>query len=429
MAFLLTANWVTKHLAATAEKIRFTYHMFGTYIAYGTVLFVIYCVNQNYVAFGYLCLLLFWIIGRQVLGRSEKGLWFPLLVYSAVVFVLRYILNSFSDLQQYVNTCIPLYPDLGFDPQASLLQHIWDPLAILIVMEVFKFERNQKVLESEDSEQAGDHINAYLGYVGFMKRLLILHSGKFLSVAVFYAAVTPVSAIGFLYLIMLVVTCNMSKTSRLPGQTFALYTSLIIVSEYLYQMWGQDLMMFPGQSHGEFAYWLGLRVFDTGFWGIEAGLRSRVVVLVMCILQCTTLGWLDLLPASLRIDEQYEEPCFLFLPYVRTSRSNLRDVESTDPLLGKVQVKRPTSEKQPVARSQSLQLNSTVSDSIASNSSVRRVKHSVQPVSKTESNGPPKLESAWGSLEGRRWTKRAMELLKQVIFLSRSVIPSKILCT
>lgn len=394
--------------------------MFGTYIAYGTVLLVVYSVVQNYVAFGYLLLFLFWIIGRQVIGKTEEHLWYPLLVYSAAVFIVRYVLSAFPILQQYVGARVPLQLCLGFDPAASLFQHLWDPLAILIVMEVYKFERHQKALAPEDSEELTYHAHSNFGYVGLIKRLLILHTGKLLSVAVFYAAITPVSALGFFYLIMLVVTCNMSKTSSLPGQTYVLYTSFIILIEYLYQMWGQNSEMLPDQAHGEFAYWLGLRVFEAGFWGFESGMRSRVLVLMMCILKCTTLGWFELLPASFRVDEHFGEPCLLFAPYLRRVGSSVRPSGITEPLLDKAQNRGPASDKQPLVRSQSFHPSSTSESD--SNSSVARPKQSVPISNGNDANGRPKLESPWGSLsESRKWTRRGMLLLRQVcpLFLNK----------
>jgi hypothetical protein len=200
-----------------------------------------------------------------------------------------------------------------------MFQNLWDCLAILIVMQLFRVERAQKEFMMEDYEPAGDYINPNLGYVGFIKRFLILHSGKVLAISVFYAAITPVSAVGLLYLVMLVASCCMPKEWRLPGQLYVLYTALLMASEYIFQMWGRQEQMLVGQTHGEFMFWLGLRFYGGDFWSNEAGMRSKSVVLIACILHCTTLGWLDLLPASLRIDEQYEEPCLLFLPYPRHS--------------------------------------------------------------------------------------------------------------
>jgi hypothetical protein len=327
-----------------------------------------------------------------------------------LVFITRYTLSTFPVLQNYAESWISLYLDLGFDPNASVFQHIWDPLVILIVMEIFKFERAQNVPVTEDSEQTGDRIDSNLGYTGFLKRLLILHIGKLLTIAVFCAAIMPVSAIGFIYLIMLLATCNMSKTSRLPGQTYAIYTALVVMGEYLFQMWGQDLEMFAGQQHGEFAHWVGLWQFEEGFWGVEAGLRSRVLVLIMCIVQCTTLGWLELLPSSLRVNERYEEPCLLFLPYTRQTRSMPQFSERPDPSVKRPQRNVHVHDNQTVARTLSLQLNAAGPEATSSTSYSRSAGSGIE----NETLRATKLESPGGSsLESRRQLKRVMTSLKQ----------------
>lgn len=394
-------HWVTRRLAAIAETVRAFYRSIGTYIVYVTVLFVVYSVKPNYIAFGYLCLLLFWIIGRQFRGKTGAAFWLPMMLFAGFVFVLRYVLTAFPDLQTWLGQWVALLEGLGFDPNASLAQHLWDSLAILCVMQLYRYERTQKELLLEEQDLLGDYVNPAHGYVGFFKRLLILHSGKLLSIAVFYACITPVSAAGFLYLIMLIFTCHMSKSSRMPAQLYAIYTGMLIAAEYLFQMWGKQLNMFPSQAHGKFAAWLGFSVFDKGFWGIEYGLRSKVLVLVTCIIQYCTLGWLDHLPASLRVDEPYEEPCLLFLPYPRRSRNPSRSSSSVDPS------------------------HKNMSDS---NGRVRGEPSSpeVQSTTFNPNRGTPdsskrvdilsrySVSSPWGSSkESRRWTKRAMLLLKQ----------------
>jgi hypothetical protein len=381
--------------------------MFGTYIAYTTVLFVIYALEQNIISFGYLCLLLFWVMGRQVVGKSERRLWLPLMVFAGLVFVVRYILSAFSGLQPFVEAYIPLFQGLGFDPAASMFGNLWDCLTILVVMQLFRFERTQTNSNLDDSEQAGDHINLNIGYIGFLKRFLILHSGKILSIAVFYAAISPVSAFGFLYLVMLVVTCNMAKTARLPGQVYAQYTALLMILEYLFQMWGEQEEMFLGQVHGDFAYWLGLRMYGSGFYATEVGMRSKALVLVACTLQCTSLGWLELLPASLRVDERYEEPCLLFLPYPRRNRSSFRS--SVEPSTQNV-----TTPSSQVFRDKSLFESSpglTAEKSGASVAQSSAKKLAPRTPSQDDSEYPPR--ALWGNgYESRQWTKRAMLLQK-----------------
>ncbi|KAL2642994.1 hypothetical protein R1flu_010581 [Riccia fluitans] len=417
-------NWVTKHLAAIAEKVRATYRSFGTYIVYGTVLFVIYLVEPNYVSFGYLCLLLFWVIGRQIIGRTRAFFWYPLMIFSGSVFVSRYILSAFPDLRKFLSKWLSLDDDFGFNPQDSLLGHLWDSLAILAAMQLFRFERAQVAILADESEDIGDYGNAGRGFLSFVKRLAILHSGKILTLMVFYAAITPVSATGFLYLVMLIVTCNMSKTSRLPGQLYAVYTGILVISEYLFQLLGERCEMFPGQRHGRFADWLGFSVYDKGFEGVEFGLRSKVLVLAACILQYCTLHWLEELPASLKSDEQFGEPCMLFRPhplYPRGIRSgfasftdldNRKDVTQAFIPSDSIDVRTPrASDKKDVDTSFSSKLafrgfSAGSSSKPFVDTGVSRGEHVF--VDRTS------ITSPWGSAkESRRWTKRAVLLQKQ----------------
>ncbi|KAJ7571313.1 hypothetical protein O6H91_01G159100 [Diphasiastrum complanatum] len=320
--------WITKYLTAIGESFRATYRSFGTHIVFATVLLVLYAAGQNYVSLGYMCFLLFWIIGRQMLGETTRHLWLPLMIFAGLVFLFRYVITVFPDLQMQLSKCFNLRADLGFDPNATLVENLWDPLAILSALQLYRYERSQTAVSAEDGDQLGDHIDPNRGYIGFFKRLLILHSGKFLIISTFYAAITPVSAAGFLYALMIICTSTMSKTCRFPGQLCAFYSGLLIISEYVYQMWGSQAEMFPGQIHGPFMHWLGFRVYSKGFWGTESGARSKVIVLIACMLQYCTFKWLDQLPASLQADERDGEPCLLFLPYPR--RDKVRNLFPSD---------------------------------------------------------------------------------------------------
>ncbi|XP_074312179.1 piezo-type mechanosensitive ion channel homolog [Silene latifolia] len=78
-------------------------------------------------------------------------------------------------------------------------------------------------------------------------------------------------------------------------------------------MWGQLAKMFPGQKHSELSLFLGLHVFESGFWGIESSLRGEVLVIVACTLQYNVFRWLDLMPSSYLTKGEWEEPCPLFV--------------------------------------------------------------------------------------------------------------------
>ncbi|KAL3696338.1 hypothetical protein R1sor_010414 [Riccia sorocarpa] len=423
-------NWVTKHLAAIAEKVRATYRSFGTYIVFGTVLLVIYLVEPNYVSFGYLCLLLFWVIGRQIIGRTRAFLWYPLMIFSGSVFISRYILSAFPDLRKFLGKWLSLDDDFGFNPEDSLWGHLWDSLAILAAMQLFRFERGQVAVLAQELDDSG-YGTVGGGIMSFLRRFAILHSGKVLTLFVFYATITPVSATGFLYLVMLIVTCNMSKTSRLPGQLYAVYTGMLLLAEYLFQLLGERYEMFPGQRHGRFADWLGFHVYEKGFEGVESGLRSKVLVLVACILQYCTLHWLEELPSSLRSDEQFGEPCVLFLPYPlypRGTRSSLASFSDSrkggsngDITRAGVHFFGPSdSSKVQTPRSSDKQdLISPASSRVGFRGFFGE--SSSKPFVDTDGGrgeevfaDKTRLASPWGSAkESRRWTKRAVLLQKQ----------------
>ncbi|KAG0472051.1 hypothetical protein HPP92_016597, partial [Vanilla planifolia] len=150
------------------------------------------------------------------------------------------------------------------------------------------------------------------GCLRFMRRLIIWHCEKILSAAVFYASLSPISAFGFLYLLSLIVCSTLPKTSRVPSKFFLLYTGFLMTSEYLFQLWGKEAYMFPGQKLYDLSLFLGFRVFQTGFWGIEYGLRGKVIVIVACTLQYNVFHWLEKMPYSLVNNTKWEEPCQLF---------------------------------------------------------------------------------------------------------------------
>ncbi|KAH7277309.1 hypothetical protein KP509_39G044800 [Ceratopteris richardii] len=292
------------------------------------VLLVVYTLGPNCISFGYFVLLLFWVTGRQIIGETRKRLWAPLYVYSVIVFAIHYTLAGFPVVEKKLEKMISVNLYLGFRPEASFIGHLWDSLLILIVMQLFRYDRAQK-FEGLDSSN-GDHINAFYGFIALIRRFFILHSSKLLLVAAFYASMSPIGVTGFVYLLMLVGSSMMPKTSKLPGQVLSSYTALLSTAEFLYQMLGQKLQLFPEQAHGPFCQWFGFRVFADGFWGLEAGFRSRVLVFASCILRYSALCWLKQLPASLQNSGKYDEPCCLFVPYPRRYNET---VQERQPLL------------------------------------------------------------------------------------------------
>ncbi|XP_065861207.1 piezo-type mechanosensitive ion channel homolog isoform X1 [Euphorbia lathyris] len=299
---------IASFLSAVGQKFLSMYRSCGTYIAFLTILIAVYLVTPNYVSFGYIFLLLVWIIGRQLVEKTKRRLWFPLKAYAVMVFVFIYSLSSFPHFEIWLSQFIDLYFYLGYNSKASLLQNVWESLAVLIVMQLYSYERRQsKNNRPEDLDPLDS------GVFGFIKRFLIWHSQKILLISLFYASLSPISAFGFVYLLGLVICSTLPKTSRVPSKIFLMYTGFLVTSEYLFQMWGRQAGMFPGQKHSEFSLLLGLRVYRPGFWGLESGLRGKVLVIAACTLQYNVFRWLGNMRNTTPGKEKWEEPCPLFV--------------------------------------------------------------------------------------------------------------------
>ncbi|KAL6627895.1 hypothetical protein ACP70R_031621 [Stipagrostis hirtigluma subsp. patula] len=299
---------IASYLSKIGQKFLSVYRSYGTYVAFLTILMTLYLVTPNYISFGYLFFLLFWIIGRQLVEKTKRRLWFPLKVYAVVVFIFTYSLSVSPFFAELVSKFVKLYPDLGFDPEASLLENVWQSLAVLIVMQLYSYERRQNSDKNFGVSDASDS-----GILGFLRRLLIWHSEKILSVSVFYACLSSISLSGLIYLLGLIVFSTLPKVSRIPSKVYLVYTGLLATSEYLFQMVCQPAQMCPGQRFHGLSMFLGLKYYDSGFWGVEYGLRGKVLVIVACTIQYNVFHWIDLMPPSLVHTGTWEEPCQLFI--------------------------------------------------------------------------------------------------------------------
>ncbi|XP_039146596.1 piezo-type mechanosensitive ion channel homolog isoform X1 [Dioscorea cayenensis subsp. rotundata] len=318
---------IATYLGKVGQKFLSTYRSYGTYIAFVTILLTVYLMVPNYISFGYLFFLMFWIIGRQLVEKTRRRLWFPLKVYTTIVFVFTYSLSISSSFMMWLSKIITLYPDLGFNPEASLLENVWESLAVLIVMQLYSYER----LQSRHNRTADSSDASELGILGFVRRFLIWHSDKILSAAVFYASISSISAFGFLYLVGLIICSTLPKASTVPSKFFLVYSGLLVACEYLFQMWGKLAYMFPGQKFYGLSLFLGLKSFDSGFWGLELGLRGKILVIVACTLQYNVFRWLEKMPNHLINEGKWEEPCQLFISAEYTSadtRGNATPVDS-----------------------------------------------------------------------------------------------------
>ncbi|XP_062084665.1 piezo-type mechanosensitive ion channel homolog isoform X2 [Humulus lupulus] len=298
---------IASYLSAMGQKCLSAYRSWGTYIALSTILFTVYLVIPNYTSFGHLFFLLLWLIGRQILGKTRWQLWFPIKVYAAAVVVLIYSMSVFTSFQIWLSRIVDLESAFGYKNKASTIENIWESLAILVVMQLYSYERIHNNNFSEDDFD-GPEIKA----LSFIKRLLIWHSEKILFLATFHASVSPVSAFGFVYLLGLVISSMLPKTSRIPSILFLLYSGFLAMVEYLFQMWGDQAEMFPGQKHSYLSLFLGLQLYKPGFSGIESGLRSKVLVIAACVLRYNVFHWLKIMPHDNGNRGKWDEPCTLF---------------------------------------------------------------------------------------------------------------------
>ncbi|PIA44723.1 hypothetical protein AQUCO_01700367v1, partial [Aquilegia coerulea] len=258
---------IATYLSVIGQTILSAYHSCGAYVAFLTILISVYLMTPNYIS-----------------------------------------LSIFTSFQIWLARRINLNMNFGYDPKSSLLQNVWKSLAVVIVMQLYSYERSQSKYNIPENFNPSKP-----RMLEFMRRLLIWHSEKILSLAVFYASLSPVSAFGFIYLLGLVICSPLPKASRVPSKLFLVYTGLLVIMEYLYQMWGNHVGMFPGQKHASLALVLGFQLFKSGFWGLELGLRGKVLVIVACTLQYNALHWLEKMPKALVNEGKWEEPCPLFI--------------------------------------------------------------------------------------------------------------------
>lgn len=310
------------------------YQLCGMYIAFLTILLSVYLVTPNYASFGYISFLLLWISGRHLVGQTRKFLWFPIKFYAVMVFISIYCIGVFSSLETWLSGTIDLQTTFGYNPEASLFKNIQISLVVLVVMQLFSYERRKsRSSGSTDYDVSGS------GPFAFTRRLLIWHSEKILSLCLFYASLSPISAFGFVYLLGLIMCSRLPKSSQVPAKSFLVYSGLLVMVEYLFQMWGGQAEMFPGQENSQLSLFLGLQLYKPGFKGLESGLRGKVLVIVACLLQYNAFHWLEKIPHSDENEGKWNDPCPLFFQkevykestvYTTTSSTTIERKHSED---------------------------------------------------------------------------------------------------
>ncbi|KAL3647917.1 hypothetical protein CASFOL_008885 [Castilleja foliolosa] len=385
---------VALYLSAIGKKFLSMYRSFGPNIAFVTILIAVYLVRPNYISFGYIFLLLVWIIGRQLVERTKRRLWFPLKAYAVAVFIFIYFLSIFPTFGTWMSTKVDLSVYFGYKTEASLLDNLWESLAIMIVMQLYSYERRQsKCLKPEGPAPL------QFGLVGFIKRFMIWHSQKILFITLFYASLSPISAFGFLYLLGLVFCSALPKASRIPSKAFLIYTGVLVAAEYLFQMWGTQAKMFPGQKHHGLSLFLGLQVYKPSIEGIEAGLRAKVLVISACTLQYNVFRWLEKMPRSLSNAGRSAEPCPLFV----SAEDDYAVVSTSESLL-----------------SESSELSTRAIGYINSWPSFKR--RDYRGTHSSSSSRKYSFDYIWGATrESQKWNKKRIVALKQERFEMQKV--------
>ncbi|KAK3164410.1 hypothetical protein QOZ80_1AG0017640 [Eleusine coracana subsp. coracana] len=391
---------IASYLSKIGQKFLSVYRSYGTYVAFLTILLTLYMVTPNYISFGYLFFLLFWIIGRQLVEKTKRRLWFPLKVYATVIFVFTYSLSISPIFAESVSKFIKLYPDLGFDPEASLLENVWQSLAVLIVMQLYSYERRQNSDKNFGVSDASES-----GLMGLLRRFLVWHSEKILSISVFYACLSSISLTGLVYMIGLIMFSTLPKVSRIPSKVYLVYTGLLAASEYLFQMVCKPAQMCPGQRIHGWSVFLGLKYYDSGFWGVEHGLRGKVLVIVACTIQYNVFHWLDLMPTSLVHKDEWVEPCQLFIssnppysPIGSKEESHLSNRFAS--LISKVQGL----------------IGSSSSSSLGADNTYLKSEYIDNVAKHSDEDKRNSFAKIWGSKESHKWDKKRILSLKKERF-------------
>uniref|UniRef100_A0A0E0JJ64 Uncharacterized protein n=1 Tax=Oryza punctata TaxID=4537 RepID=A0A0E0JJ64_ORYPU len=275
---------IASYLSKIGQKFLWVYRSYGTYVAFLTILLTLYLAT---------C------------GEDKE--------------------TALVSTKRLVSKFVKLYPDLGFDPKASLLMNVWQSLAVLVVMQLYSYERRQNSDKNFGVSDASES-----GLLGFLRRLLIWHSEKILSV-----------------------------------------------------------------TH-----------YDSGFWGVEYGLRGKVLVIVACTIQYNVFHWLDLMPTSLVHEGKWEEPCQLFISGDTSSsaRGNNKESHSSNrfsSLFSKVQGL----------------IHSSSSSSMSSGSTCQTSEPVQNETSGSDEGKRYSFSKIWGmSKESHKWDKRKIISLKRERF-------------
>uniref|UniRef100_A0A2N9GZF8 Piezo-type mechanosensitive ion channel homolog domain-containing protein n=1 Tax=Fagus sylvatica TaxID=28930 RepID=A0A2N9GZF8_FAGSY len=210
-------------------------------------------------------------------------------------------------------------------------------------------------------------------------------------------------------LIVATIAWGLHKSSR--AIMLALIFLIAMKPGFIHAMWGEQAGMFPGQKHSDLSLFLGFSVFKPGFWGLESGLRGKVLVIAACTLQYNVFRWLEKMPSTIVNKGKWEEPCPLFVSEEDDSVDVSISNEDTKPLSdsGALSVKREgvTSNSWPFLTSGLPQASNTVSSRVG------------------VSDGGSKYSFGyiWGSTkESHKWNKKRILALRKERFETQKTL-------
>ncbi|KAI5396369.1 hypothetical protein KIW84_062537 [Lathyrus oleraceus] len=104
-------------------------------------------------------------------------------LYAIFVFFSIYNVGVFSSSKIWFPGIIGFQTAFGYEPEASVLQNIWEPLVVLVVMQLYSYERRQSKSSGSSNYDAPE-----IRPLPFTRCLLVRHTDKILYFALFYAS-------------------------------------------------------------------------------------------------------------------------------------------------------------------------------------------------------------------------------------------------
>ncbi|GBG87247.1 hypothetical protein CBR_g45306 [Chara braunii] len=388
----------------------------------------------------------------------KSAMWLPIVLFATMVMMVRYVCGAFPDfkdlLQKQMNLDTKEMSAVGlnYEPGTPLYRQLWDSTLLLCIVQLHRIHRyghrrsrrslqhpkhdvseyhsvspevvsdsshgetvmgngnhrssgqssssDNDVRDREQADFGSEMGDINYGYLGFLKRLSIVHCHKPVAIAIFYASVSPVCAVGFLYLSLLIIFFNFGRFWAIRARIVVIYTAVVMAAQYFLQV----------------------AVAEDGMWSpeFEKKMKSKTLVMAACVFEHSCMWWRERLPSYLRGDPTVGDNCLLFIPALRRSRPvNIRTLggHSTDDL-DAVPVMSVPSDSANFIQVEGTDYNSGKRRKIGTEAScltVVKVKETPQGEAKPTPEGTsrnPSFENR-GDGRSRRWSKKVIQDIRQ----------------